>query len=315
MNSETSRNVLLIALAVRLQRLVKNLPNNHISAERISAKSLAEFYLSENVSKSTEAARKKAGRYMQEMEQVFGLTGSEKSGYVMSRKFATFREMFQFWLDAISPPGKDDKRLHVMISGLIHAIDNAFTEDPIVIPNLARQLKERYGHKNIRDTKEPLIEMFDNTYIGSWLQLVEMDEESLAIDPDMDPLLLRKRSYAEVGGNGDISIKLARPGRIHVIFENAISNLDAASMERCRSIAKAVHDSETWSMNGQEYLPYIFYREGEKGEMMLTLRNLSQNYFEDIALNQLTEAVETTGTFTPYNLNACTWSSFRQLLD
>ncbi|NWF36188.1 hypothetical protein [Mariprofundus sp. KV] len=315
MKSEYSRNVLLIALAVRLQRLVKNLPNNHISAERISVKSLAEFYLSEEVSKSSEAARKKASRYMQEMDRVFGLSGSEKSGYVMAKKFHTFREMFQFWLDAINPPGKDDKRLHVMLNGLLHAIDNAFTEDPVVIPNLAKKLKEKYGNKNIRDTKEPLTEMFDNTYIGSWLQLVEMDEDSLAIDPAMDPLLLRRHSYADVGGNPDISIKLARPGRIHVIFEKTVSDLDKSFVEVCRKAATAVHDSEILIIDGEALLPYILYREGSTGEVMLTLRNLKQDHFEDKVLNQLTGQFQSGRQYIPYSLDKCTWTAFQRLLN
>jgi len=315
MISEVSRNVLLIALAVRLQRMVKHLPNNHISAERISRKSLAEAYYSDDISKSEEAARKKAGRYMEEIDRIFGLRGTESSGYVMNQKFATFREMFAFWLDAISPPGKDDKRLHVMLSGLIHAIDNAFTEDPIVIPNLAKQLKERYGNKNIRDTKEPLIEMFDSYYIGSWLQLIEMDEETLAIDTEMDPLLLRQRPRSETGENRDISIKLARPGRIHVIFDSAISDLDHDSINRCREVAKAVHNSEVWRLNEQEYLPYILYREGKTGPVLLTLRNLTHDHFEDMSLEAIASSKTTQRNFTPYNLDPGTWASFRQLVN
>jgi len=143
MKSEVSRNILLIALAVRLQRLVKHLPNNHISAERISRRSLAESYLFDGLSGSAEGARRKAARYMDEMERIFGLKGDEQSGYVMARKFDTFRDMFAFWLERIQPPSRDDKRLHVMLSGLIHAIDNAFSEDPVVVPRLARQLKEK----------------------------------------------------------------------------------------------------------------------------------------------------------------------------
>ena len=315
MKSETSRNVLLIALAIRLQRLVKNLPNNHISAERISAKSLAEFYFSEGVSKSEEGARKKAARYMQEIKRTFGLSGTEKSGYVMAKKFDSFREMFQFWLNAISPPGKDDKRLHVMLNGLIYAIDNAFTEDPIVIPKLARQLKEKYGNQNIRDTREPLTEMFDNAYISSWLQLIETDEGVLNIDPMMDPLLLRRRSYAEVGGNADISINLARPGRIHAIFENTVSDLNPQSKKLCMTVANAVHDSEVWIINDQQYLPYILYREGRSGQVMLTLRNIDLGYFEDMPVNALAEPIQMCGHYIPFHLDRAVWNCFRQLVD
>jgi len=315
MKSEVSRNILLIALAVRLQRLVKHLPNNHISAERISKKSLTEAYFSDGISRSEEAARKKASRYMEEMDRIFGLRGSENSGYVMAQKFATFREMFEFWLGKISPPSESDKRLHVMLSGLIHAIDNAFTEDPISIPNLARQLKDRYGNKNIRDTKEPLSEMFDSYYIGSWLQLIEMDEETLAIDTSMDPLLLRQRPRSETGENRDISIKLARPGRIHVVFDNTISDLDQESLNRCHDIARAVKHSEVWLLNEQEYLPYILYREGKDGPVLLTLRNLTLHHFEDMAIDEIKTPRLTNRNFAPYNLDSGTWQSFCQLVE
>jgi len=313
MKSEISRNILLIALAVRLQRLVKNLPNNHVSAERISRKSLAESYFSEELSKSCEGARKKASRYMDVMEQTFGLDGLETSGYVMARKFETFRDMFAFWLDKISPPGKDDKRLHVMLSGLIHAIDNAFSEDPIVIPKLASQLKQCYGNKNVRDTKEPLIEMFDNYYISSWLQLIEMDEEGLAIDTGMDPLLMRQRQRSEVGGNADHSVKLARPGRIHVIFDSTLADLDKQTKECCTKIASAIHDSEIWEINEKRFLPYILCREGKRGSLIVTLRNLTDNCFEDVDICELSSIPGSSGHFTPYGLDASSWACFRQL--
>jgi len=215
---------MLILLAIRLQRLIKNLPNNHISAERISRKSLAEEYFSCGLSKSNEGARKKAARYMRDIEEVFGLRGTEDTGFVMQRKFLKFRDMFQFWLEEISPPGKDDKRLHVMLSGLLHAIDNAFSMDPIVIPNLAKQLRQKYGNKNIRDTREPLHELFDNAYIGGLLQLIEDDDEAMLIDTSMDPLLLRLKPRSEVGSNADVSINIARPGRIRVIIDSLMHN-------------------------------------------------------------------------------------------
>jgi len=240
MKSEVSRNVSLIILAVRLQRLIKSLPNNHVSAERISRKSLAEAYFSEGLSKSAEGARKKACRYMDEIEHIFGLDGSEATGYSMDKKFKSFRDMFVFWLEKIDPPSKDDKRLHIMLTGLIHSIDNAFSEDPIVIPNLARELKEKYSNKNIRDTKQPLNEMFDNYYIASWLQLIEMDDEALGVNTSTDPLLLRLKSRKQTGSNQDISIKLARPGRIHIIFDTCLSGLDQKAFEKAEGVSKSL---------------------------------------------------------------------------
>jgi len=314
MKSEISRNILLIALAVRLQRLVKNLPNNHVSAERISRKSLAESYFSEGLSKSTEGARKKASRYMDVMEQTFGLDGSETSGYVMAKKFETFRDMFAFWLDSISPPSNDDKRLHIILTGLIHSIDNAFSEDPIVIPNLARQLKEKYGNKNIRDTKEPLNELFDNHYIASWLQLIEMDEGALAIDASMDPLLLRLKPRQLTGSNQDVSIKLARPGRIHIVFEAYLSDLERENFVKCQSIAKSVKLSYVFHFNKQDYVPYILYREGKAGDIMLTMWNLQDKCFEDINIKDIPEDITREKQYIPLQLDSTTWKSFQQLL-
>ncbi len=314
MKSEISRNILLIALAVRLQRLVKNLPNDLVSAERISRKSLAESYFSEDLSKSSEGARKKASRYMDVMEQVFGLDGSESSGYVMARKFETFRDMFAFWLDSISPPDSDDKRLHVILTGLIHSIDNAFSEDPIVIPKLARQLKEKYGNKNIRDTKEPLNELFDNHYVASWLQLIEMDDGALAINKDAEPLLLRLKPRQQTGSNQDISIKLARPGRIHVGFAAYLSDLEQETFKKCQNIATSVKLSHIFHLNKQDYVPYILYREGKAGEIMLTMWNFQDKCFEDIHIEDIPENITREEQYIPLQLDSTTWKSFQQLL-
>ncbi len=313
MKSETSRNVLLIALAIRLQRLVKNLPNNHISAERISRKSLAEAYFSDGLSISEDGARKKAARYMDEIEKIFGLRGSEATGYVMGRKFDTFQEMFEFWLEAISPPGPGDKRLHVMLSGLLHAISNAFNDDPIIVHDLAKQLKEKYGHKNIRDTNAPLNELFDNYYISSWLQLVSLDDESMGIDSAMDPLLLRLKPRSEVGDNQDTSINLARPGCIHVIFEHALSDLDDEAIRQARGIAQDVADSEIWSLNHQKYLPCILYREGKLGEIIITMRNLDQHYFEDYPVTELDNISRAHEQYIPFGMDQKSWNCFRQI--
>jgi len=314
MKSEVSRNVLLIALAVRLQRLVKHLPEQHISAERISRRSLGEAYFSDSLSKSTASARKKASRYMDEMENIFGLNGSEASGYVMAQKFDTFRDMFEFWLTKINPPEPSDKRLHVMLTGLIHAIDNAFSNDPIVIPELASQLKQHYGNKNIRDTREPLTELFDNTYIASCLQLCEDDNDGLFISPAMDPLLLRLRSRAEVGGNADTSINLARPGRIHVVLDHTIRDLSETLQSKTRDIAKAVCNAHIWDINKHELLPYLLYREGPSGPVILTMRSLNNDCFENIAITNLPDKLKKKRSYIPLNLDVETWHSFRQLI-
>jgi len=314
MKSDTSRNILLIALAVRLQRLVKHLPNQHVSAERISRKSLGEAYFSEALSASAAGAHKKASRYMDEMDKIFGLNGSESSGYVMAKKFNTFRDMFEFWLKKINPPEPGDKRLHVMLTGLIYAIDNAFSSDPIVIPQLARQIKQQYGNKNIRDTREPLTELFDNSYIANYLQLCEDENDTLFISPAMDPLLLRLRSRAEVGGNADKSISLARPGRIHVIFDHTISGLQPTLQRKTHNIAEAVCNSHIWRMGVDEFLPYLLCREGQSGPIILTMRNLNEHCFENVPVTELPDKPVAARQYIPLNLDLETWKNFRQLI-
>jgi len=311
--NDMSRNLMLILLAIRLQRLVKNLPNNHVSAERISKKSLAEEYLSYEFSTSKDGARKKAGRYMDEIESIFGLRGTEETGYVMQEKFKKFRDMFQFWLEKITPPGKDDKRLHVTLEGLLHAIDNAFSLDPIVVPKLAQQLKQKYGNKNIRDTSKPLHELFENTYIGSYLQLIEEDDDALCIDTSMDPLLLRLKPRSEIDGNEDISVNIARPGRIRAVIDNIMHDQDKETYAKVQSIAEAVCHSSIWHMNGEEYLPYILYREGKDGNIMLTMRNLSRSHFEDVAVDQLSVIPDSATFYCPFEIDPSVWASFRQL--
>jgi len=314
MKAETSRNILLIALAVRLQRLVKHLPNQHISAERISRKSLAEAYLSDELSSSEDGARKKAGRYMDEIDKVFGLRGTESTGYVMDIKFESFREMFEHWLEEISPPEKSDKRLHVMLNGILHAINNAFSEDPIVIPNLAKQLKEKYKNKNIRDTKEPLNELFDHATIASWLQLIESDDGAIGIDVSYDALLLRLKPRSEVGDNKDESINLVRPGCVHVVFDHELKGESPELQSRAKDIAEAVSNAKVWRFNDSHYVPCLLFKEGKQGKVMLTMRNLEQNHFEDIDINELTTIPKSTGNYIPFDIDDKSWESFKQLV-
>lgn len=314
MKSETSRNILLIALAVRLQRLVKNLPNHHISAERISKKSLAESYLSDGLSSSEDGARKKASRYMDEVEKVFGLEGTESTGFVMDKKFESFRDMFAYWLEEISPPEKSDKRLHVMLNGLLHAIDNAFSEDPIVIPNLAKQLKEKYANRNIRDTKEPLNELFDHCIIGSWLQLIEADDGAIGIDATYDPLLLRLKGRYEVGCNQDETINLARPGCVHVVFNHTIKDLESNQKDTLEIIAEHVCNASIWQVNNEDILPCLLFREGKQGPIMLTVRNLMQDQYEDLCVDDWSSVPEATKNYTPLDIDEKTWGSFKQLI-
>ncbi|RLL50874.1 hypothetical protein D8Y20_10820 [Mariprofundus sp. EBB-1] len=311
---ETNHNLRLILLAIRLQRPVKNLPSHLISAERITRKSLAQEYYSEGNSSSEEAAYKMAGRHLSYMDDIFGLEGN-KSGFVMARRFETFRSMFEFWLETIGDPGRSDKRLHVMLQGLLRAIDNGFRHDPICVSSLARQLQKEYGHKNIRDIKEPLEELFSEETLSSYLVLYEDNDNTFKIGKEYDPLLLRWRGRNEVGDNHDISINLAMAGRIHALFEDHTRQLESSAKLRARIIAQAVRQSMIWqSEDGNMMIPYIFYREGEQGPLLLTLFNMEQGEYIDIPFESIHSVPDAPcRSFRPYEMPEALWMQFQQL--
>ncbi|MDX8414255.1 MAG: hypothetical protein R8J85_09235 [Mariprofundales bacterium] len=285
---ETSHNLRLLLLAVRLQRPVKRLPAHLIAAERITRASLAEEYCSEGNSKSMAAAKKMAGRHLQYMQEVFGLDGDGHSGFVMAKRFDSYREMLAYWLHAIGTPKGSDKRLHVMLSGLLVTIRNGFSQDPVAIPTLARELKKRYGNQAIRDTREPLDDLFANQVISSWLSLYEDDEGTIGIDRELDPLLLRLRRRAEVGCNEDRSIALAVPGRIKHVLAEHCQQMDEAHHRSVLRVAEAVRDSHCWwNVRGQRCVPFILFREGSAGPLMLTLWNSGEQMYQDVLLDQL----------------------------
>lgn len=312
-----SKNLRIILLAIRLQRLVKNLPAHLVSPECITKESLAKHYLNQNCSSTKENARKMAGRDLADIKEIFGLDGTDTSGYVMHKRFESFEKMFIFWFDKINPPNPNDKRMYVLLKTLIKVIGNAFRNDPISAPDLAKEMKEKFGNKNIRDSKEPLEEMFSNTTIASYLMLIEDDDGTIVINKSADPLLMRLKSRFKVGDNTDISINLALPGRIRVILDDHLNHLAPEMASITRRIATATRESHIWLDEfGNQVVPYILYREGESGPFMLTLWQEHDNNYRDIFIAEIASIPESNqARFIPYDryMPAKLWEQFTQI--
>jgi len=256
-----------------------------------------------------------AERDLNEIKTIFGLDGAASSGYVMEHRFERFYDMFVFWIDALGEPKPSGRRMHVLIEGIIHAIDNGFRDDPIVIADLARELKRQYKNKNIRDSKEPLHELFYNRIIAMYLCLIEDDDDMLRIDKSAEPLLMRHKSRDEVGDNVDVSINLATPGRIRIIFDDHIKQLDTSKRKLIHSIAVSIRESYAWiDETGNKVVPYILYREGANGPLILTLWQANDGHYRDILINEVSAVPGSNKSrFLPYNMPAKLWEQFRQI--
>jgi len=324
-----TNNLRLIKLAVDLQRCARQCLNNRSRpATRITSKSLEQSYWDSEFARSTEAASKMARRDLQYMKTNFGLAGCEDSGYYMHESFPRYKHMFEYWLKQLDPSPKTDARLHVMLDGLITAIENGLRSDPIAIPDLASELKKKYGKKNIRDTKRPLQELFSDNTISSYLAISELDEDieddldgdglmpdNIVVLRENDPILLRLKSRNEVGDNNDISINLALPGRVRNLLEIHCSNFSADDKHKVRYIATAVAESHCWQdSRGEQFVPYILYREGKEGPFMLTLWNYQTGEYHDVLLNDIESIPESIAeTFTPYGVSMPMWKQLQDL--
>lgn len=323
-----TNNLRLIKLAIDLQRCTRHQSNHgRRPPTRVTYKGLEQSYFDNEYALTQDAARKMARRDIQYMDNIFTLGGAEKSGYYMQTTFERYIHMFRFWLETLDHSPKDG-RLHMMLEGLIHAIENGLRADPIAIPELASALKQKYGKKNVRDAKRPLQELFSDNAISSYLVLSEL-EDDLASDPDgdglapdrlivlreYDPLLLRLKDRREVGGNPDISINLALPGRVRNIFDTHCNDLNPQEKQKAKHIAAAVAESHCWQDDaGEQLVPYILYREGETGPLILTLWSHQTGEYMDIPVSNI-QAVPATGCarFTPYGMPETMWQQFRTL--
>jgi len=311
---EVSSHLRIILLAIKLQHTVKKLPSSLFPIEAITQERLTNFYCDK-----LHLSPKTAQRDLHKVDRIFGLEGSATSGYVMGQRFDRFYDMFVFWIEKLGEPKSTDRRMHVLLHGLIKAIDDGFRDDPIAIPELARDIKRLLGNKNIRDSKEPLMELFSNDIIATYLMLLDDDENQhlLRIDKNADPLLLRLKSRSEVGDNVDISINLARPGRVRSVFDDHTRHLDLAILEQARNIAQAVRESHAWSdESGNMVVPYILFREGSNGPLFLTLWYAEDNSFRDVPIDQISAVPSSTqARFIPHDMPSDLWQQFTQMTE
>jgi len=324
-----TNNLRLIKLAIDLQKCTRQCSNHRgRPATRITSKSLEQSYWDNEFASSIAAASKMARRDLQYMKNHFQLSGSEDSGYYMKESFPRYKHMFEHWLQQLPESPKTDARLHVMLEGLITAIENGLRSDPIAIPSLASSLKEKYGKKNIRDTKRPLQELFSHNTISSYLAISEADddiEEDLDGDglmPDnfvvlreFDPILLRLKNRDEVGDNQDVSINLALPGRVRNLLETHCSEFNFDMQNKMKCVATAVAESHCWqNQNGDFFVPYILFREGEQGAFILTLWHHDTGEYHDVLLDDIKSIPKSNAVhFTPYGMPLPMWKQFRSL--
>ena len=154
--------------------------------------------------------------------------------------------MFEYWLSELGGPKPSNRRMHILLKGLMRSIESGFRDDPIVIPDLARELKKQFGNKNIRYSQEPLREMLSNETIAVYLMLLDEEDERLRIDTSADLLRMRLKSRDEVRDNVDISINLAVPGRVRSVFDKHLNCIDRQFKARALIIARSIRESHAW---------------------------------------------------------------------
>jgi len=311
----SSNHLRYLLLAIRLQRQVEIRTGSIKGTEsRISYKSLTSDYFESGISSSISAAEKMARRDVAYIENIFGLTKTQNTGFFMARKFNRFRDMFSYWLDSLGEPEKCDRRMHVMLSGIIAAIDNGFRDDPVIVPDLAQKLKRRYGNKNTRDSLEPLVEIFDHHLISAYLGLVEDNNGALHINNSANAILMKLRPAKEVGTNADISINLVFPGQRLSKFDKYISETDGIARLILNQIADAVFECRAWeTSDGIKVVPYILYKEGETGPFILTYWQANDCQYRDIHVNQIkTFPSEGKSLHIPFQMSPKLWALFGQ---
>lgn len=324
-----TKNLRLIKLAVDLQRCAKQrLGNRSRPATRITSKSLEQSYWDNEFASSIEAASKMARRDIQYMKRNLGLEGCEGSGFYMQESFPRYKHLFEHWLKQLDPSPKTDARLHIMIEGLLTAIENGLRSDPVAIPNLASVLKKKYGKKNIRDTKRPLQELFSDNTISSYLAISELDDDiekdldgdglmpdNIIVLRENDPILLRLKTRGEVGDNEDISINLALPGRVRNLLDMHCSALSSEMQSKLKRIGIAAAESHCWKdQSGELFVPYILYREGEGGSFMLTLWNKNTGEYHDVLVDDIKIVPESnTHSFIPYGIPESMWEQLKAI--
>jgi len=205
-----------------------------------------------------------------------------------------------------------------MLEGLIAAIENAFTDDPICIPNLARALQKKYGKSNARDTRKPLHDLFDDRAMAHFLPLETISEadDSYKVDVRLEPLLLRKHSRQKVGANIDDTIVLARPGLIRSQSHMIIKREPEVLAKKLSQIMEAIEQMALWNTEDKSpAIPYCLHFQQATHEFVLIIYWMDRGSYEDILIQSIGKLPHNseTGHYCPTQLNQDLWQQWKSL--
>ena len=294
----------------------------HQTPLRVTLDALSSVYYEEGASASLGGSKKMAARDLESIKQVFGLSGTESTGYQLGMDFPTpkaYLQMFQYWLQWLqSQHHSPDTVLMVMLEGLIAAIENAFTDDPICIPTLARALQQKYGKTNARDTRRPLRQLFDDRVMAQYLplEMVSEEDDSYKVAVQAEPLLLRKYSRNIVHDNIDDTVVLARPGLIRSQAHVMIKQEPGDQAWKLLLILESVEKMSMWqSEDGRMAIPYTLHFQQVSHTYILVIYHPDSGSYEDIPITRIGKlpAVDETGHYCPAGINEEIWRQWKSL--
>jgi len=321
--AQTDRNkkARLILLGCHLLAAKMGL-RGHQTPLRITTDALAQNYSDEGASASAGGARKMAVRDLDSIRQVFGLTGTEGSGYQLGMSFQppkAYLQMFKHWLQHLQEGNNSPETvLIVMLEGLIAAIENAFTDDPVCIPALANALQKKYGKSNARDTRRPLRQLFDDRAMAHFLplEMVSEEDDTYKVDVRAEPLLLRKYSRDKVSDNIDDTVVLARPGLIRSQAHIMIRHEPAAYARKLLLIMESVEKMTMWHSGDQRpVIPYTLHFQQATHAYILVLYHPDSGSYEDVPVTRIGKlpSVDETRHYCPAGINEEIWRQWKSL--
>ncbi|MDQ6990776.1 MAG: hypothetical protein Q9M11_03490 [Mariprofundaceae bacterium] len=285
--SNRNKKTRLILLACQLLAPKLGLKGQKTALSMTTA-SLTKQIQEEGESSTLEGAKKMAQRDMQHIKNIFGLDGNETTGYQLATNFElprAYLKMFNYWLCCLNQKQQSsDTVLKVMLEGLIHAIESAFTDDPICIPALAKALKAKYEKSNSRDTSRPLKQLFDDRAMIHFLPLENISEEpdTYKVDLKLEPLLMRKQSRERVGSNEDDTLILARPGLIRSCIYGILKHEHETRSQHIMRLAEAVQHMELWQHQEKgACIPYALHLNRKTDEYVLVIYWQDSGSYQD----------------------------------
>jgi hypothetical protein len=319
--SNRNKKVRMILLACQMLAAKLGL-KGHKTALRVTIESLAKQIQEDDGSSSIEGAKKMAQRDMRHIRNVFGLDGDNTIGYQLATNFEppqAYLKMFKYWLLYLNQNTQScDTVLKVMLEGLIHAIESAFTDDPICIPDLAKALKSKYGKSNSRDTSSPLKKLFDDRAMIHFLPLENVSEktDTYKVDLKLEPLLMRKQSRENVGFNVDDTLILARPGLIRSSIYRVIKHENETLSQHIMRLAEAVQHMELWQHESKgKCIPYALHFNRNKNEYVLVIYWQESGTYQDCSVQDIRSIPSTEGMmyYCPEGFTIELWKQWKAL--